>query len=176
MPTKLVELDAEVLGLARDAFDDLLDISVLGKTCRLHYKETYVACAACDQLGPAGSGGTRWATGPHVPGGRAACSDCGGSGQVAVHPTEDLVLRVNYLSGKTMRELSPDVAVTTPDCLMKTRGYLTDAPKVAAAEFIIVQPELLPTIRLKFERQGEPYDPSNIVKGRYFACHWRRVP
>ncbi len=172
---KLFDLDPEVIQIARDGLDDLLLVDVLGKTCTLCYAPVWSACAGCLALAPQGAAGDRWITGGHAPGRSLGCTACGGTGQMATTPTESIVLLCSFYDGRDAHKIVT-ASVTASSNFASTRGYMTDVGKVMRAEFLLVQVDLAAQLRLKFERISDPVDKSNIVKGRYFTCEWRRVP
>lgn len=62
-----------------------------------------------------------------------------------------------------------------PEGAIQTKGYMTDVDKVIRASYLLVEDPLGRGLRQKFERAGDPVDPSNIIQNRYFVCNWRRV-
>lgn len=65
--------------------------------------------------------------------------------------------------------------VRAPEGMIQTKGYVTDLDQVVRASHLLVQGPLASGQRAKFERAGDPVDPSNIIQGRYFVCNWMRV-
>lgn len=166
---KLFDLTDDVLQVAQDGLDDLIDL--LGKSCTLHFppKWTPITTGDTDTPLPAGyEDASVW-----VNGGLISPDGTGGSSQRAIETTETIKLLIQW-SPQTYY-LKPGPGTVVPDGSIQTKGYITDLDSVMKASYLTIQNALADRLRLKFERLGDPIDPSNIIQGRYFICNWRRV-
>jgi hypothetical protein len=108
---------------------------------------------------------------------------CGGTGKKAVEPTEDIELRCifNPLMNTADRyavknpDLISPINIRLPNSLLKTRGFITDVPKILRATSLIVSLPSEGYIRARYTRVTEPQDRNTFVPNRYFTCFWQRA-
>lgn len=108
---KLFDLDPDIIQVASDALDDMID--QLGQTCTLCYPVVYQDCPDCLELAPQGATGGRWLSGGHLIDRPGGCTACGGSSKLAVTPTENIVLLINWAEKDGHLQAAPGVTAPT---------------------------------------------------------------
>ena len=167
-----------IIPIAADAIDTL--ILQLGKPCKLIYPPILKACPqGCPLPVGAKQATDVWRTGATSrPGNQSVCPLCGGSGQVSTEASETITLLCNFnpkewfLSNKIGPSTNIDLRIPDGYCL--TKGFLTDAPKVARATEAILATNVEAYFRYRYQLDSEPLDTSNIVQKRYFTALWKR--
>ncbi len=82
-------------------------------------------------------------------------------------------MTINWIPGKN-HEVTTNIRVPI-GYVIQSRGYMTDYPKIKSCEEMLIIGEVEPYGHFKFKLDGEPTDPYQIVKGRYFIARWKRV-
>jgi hypothetical protein len=160
----LFTLTPAIKSVTQQALEDL--ITELGKNCKLFYPPTQETC---------GCAGNVWLTGgPAPPGDVTTCPLCGGSGFRAKEVSETLKMGVAVHPKDFWKKPPPNIQI--PDGTIQTKGYLTDLPKLRAAERMQLQPELDAVARWMYVRDDDPVDVSNIVQGVFVVLQWKRAP
>lgn len=171
---RLFTIDPDVRLIAQNGLDDMID--QLGKICLLYYPAIASPCGGCTSTLPPGSE-NKWITGGPAPNINQNCFSCGGAGSVFVEPVEELRLLIAWYEKDYFIDIEKkEKMISAPQGKIQTKGYLKDLHKVMRANYMLVQTNLEGMLRLKFERDGDPVDPSNIVSDRYFLLNWKRVP
>ncbi len=168
---KLFTITEEIRDIARDGIDDMID--QLGKDCKLVYPSVKTDCPNC-VFDPT----TNRSTGRYKTGGPrpfpngTICPVCRGAGRL--DSTETDIIRM--LCKWNPKEFIPLAgSLQLPNSIVRTKGYITDLPKVLRSKKMILQLPIEPYIRYTFDLQGEPIDAGNIVQGRYFIAIWKRA-
>jgi len=164
---KLFDISDDIIQIAQDGLDDIID--QFGKDCLLHYPIRWEtdASVVVDPIG--NKKDSRWITGNDG----EEFYDIDTSGKKAIQETVTLRMLVRWQDKDFW--IRPSRNIVLPDGYIQTRGYQSDLPSVMRCEYMLVQSTLKDLIYLKFERDGGPVDPGNIVKDRYFIMNWKRV-
>lgn len=171
---RLFLIEQDVIEIAQNGLDDIID--QLGKTCLLYYPAISIPCNNCLDSLPPGSG-NKWITGGPAPQRNQSCQSCGGTGSKFVEPREEVKLLIAWEPRDFYIKMEDsDMSISAPTGKIQTKGYLRNLHKIMRANYMVVQTDISGMVRMKFERDGEPADPSNIVKNRYFVINWKRVP
>lgn len=177
MAVPLFQLTPAIKQIASDAIDTL--ILQLGKPCRLIYPPAQIPCGNCifDVIGKKSS--NRWRTGgPSFFPPNTICPVCNGVGTRATENSETITMLLDFdiknwlLPGQF--GLDTELLLRVPNGMCRSKGFLTDMPKVMRATDAILATNDEAFLRLKYQLVGEPLDTSNIVQGRYFYAYWRR--
>lgn len=176
----IINIDAATRQEMQSVLDDLINEFAL--ECRLVYPPSYASCDNCtaDILGINSS--NHWKTGGPMPfPDMTTCPLCGGTGKRANEATELINLKCVFnpiferqLPGLKNLQLDK-INIRLANAILKTRGFMTDVPKVMRATELIVNIPIEGYIRAKYTRITEPLDKNTFVSGRYFNCFWERV-
>lgn len=163
---KLFDLTDDIKQIAKDGLDDMID--QLGKVCILHYPVDWnTSTVAVDPIGDKPA--TMWESGLQI----RESYDQDTSNKEASRQTAEITMLIRWEAKDFWVKSTTGMAM--PDGSIQTRCYQTDLTKIMRAEFMLVQQTLASKIYLKFERNGGPVDPSNIVPDRYAVINWKRI-
>ncbi len=167
MAGKLFDITDDIRQVAKDGLDDMID--QFGKVCVLHFPITWTtdASAVVDPIGP--KPGTIWETGMQEQESYDQVTD----GKRATRQTAELKMLIRWNSKDF--DIKPARGVVVAQGAIQTKVYQTDLPQIMRAEYMLVQASLKASIYLKFERDGGPVDPTNIVADRYAVINWKRI-
>lgn len=168
----IIELDSDMMADAEEAFTDLLSTNVAGKNCRLYMTPKMINCVNCipDPIG--GKSSNRWLTGGPYEFHTGLCPLCNGAGKKAQEITEDIVMTID-LSPQAYKFFSNDIRL--PAGSIVTRGLIVDMPKVKRCMQMRILSNVPSVDRYTYSLSGEPIDPFQFVKGKFFGALWIRA-
>lgn len=166
-------LEEATLKIVRDALDDL--ITEFGKNCRLVYPPKSIDCQNCSIALVGSLQVNRWKTGGPSPFPNGApCPICNGRGKIEQEVSEILELLCTYEPKGFLRPVE-GVNIRLKNATLRTKCFLTDAPKLKRCDHIIYQVDTEGIVRNKFRLASDPVDVSSIVKGRYAVAYWEQI-
>lgn len=170
---QIFSLDADTLTVITQALDDI--ITVLGKDCVLVYPPKMTACPNCVPSPMGGQSSNRWRSGGPVPfPNTGVCPWCNGAGRRAEEQSELVHMSCEWNPKEYKRPLE-DVDVRVPYSVLKTKGYLTDLPKIVRCEYLRLQIPVEGYSVRRFKLASNPGDESNIIQGRYCVAIWTQI-
>lgn len=154
---KVFTMPTAVKSLITDVFDDLF--TEFGKPCRFVYPPERTACSCASPATGFGPGD---------------CQICSGAGHVDREVSEIVVMLLAW----TPKDFALPIVgqpVVVPGGRFEAKLYLKDVPKLLRATRVVVQCPIEPLLEASYELAGEPFDPSNIIQGRYAVANFRRL-
>lgn len=169
---QIFTLDADTLAVITAALDDLIE--EFGKDCMLVYPPRWVECANCVP-GLGGQPSNRWKTGGPLPfPAGSVCPLCGGQGRRAEEETELVHVSCEW-NPREFQFLFPNVNVRAPFSTLKTKSFLSLAPKLSRCDHLRMQVPVDGITLRKFQLASQPGDVSSIVQDRYCVAYWKQV-
>jgi hypothetical protein len=181
---KLIDIPPDIIQAASDGFDDLIDY--FGKPCKMIYASAQQTCPNCIVNPETGDSTNKYnGTGPEpFPDGQI-CPICEGKGKITAGGGYDIIQMSLDWNPRTWFE-APWIHLTQGDtgagpsplrvsgAAVQSKGYMTDLPKVLAAESAIldINDQYFTN---NFTLLGEPWSPGSIVKERYFYALWQKA-
>lgn len=156
------------------ALDDL--ITELDKTCRLYFPPKQVVCNNCILDPTSGKSSNYYLSGGPMEFPRGSiCPVCHGSGRFKYEQaTEDVNLLCTVDQHKFERPIR-NLKLDWPTGAIQTKGFLTDALKIARCDYMHYQPNTSGYSTLKYKLASPIMDSSNIIQNRYFVCVWELI-
>jgi len=167
---KIFTLTSDLISLAKDAFDDL--INQLGKTCALVYPPKFTDCPNCI-LDSSGRSTNRYQSGGPIPFTDGICPYCHGQGKFEQTTEESITLLCEW-NPKNFKFPIPNADIRRPQSLLQTKGFIKDYRKIQRADHLIYQSDLQELSRKKFKLLSDGGDVSNIVQAEYFIATWEQ--
>lgn len=163
-------IPSEIFALYKEACDELINNTNIGKQCTLYYHPTVTECPNCvfDSFSNK-SAGVYKAGGP-LPFTIGLCPWCNGEGLKETEVTENINLRL-YWTRKDW--IKTGVPVNIPDADLMTIGFIADMPKCQQALYIRIISEQSNYGFWDFNLSSEPY-PHGFGKQYYFIAFWKR--
>ena len=166
----MITIPSGVFDIYKEAVDEM--ITKLGINCTLVYPGRLTQCINCNYNALAGRSTNTYKTGGPMPFSVGICPLCGGEGSIKEEETtETIQLRV-YWTPKEWKQIG--IPINVPDADVITMGYLSDYPKIKAANFIVINSDQEAYAHWRFEKSGEGY-PHGFLKDRYIATLWKRI-
>lgn len=190
---KLINISPDVLRVAQDGLDDLIDL--FGKNCLIVYPEGQTSYINNQNPNPTQYSGNifyskfldNWGNGQPSPtqyiwneveeiweSNTQFTLPDPNTRVIYERPSEIIKVLISW----DQRDfyVRPAQNVTYPDGTIQVKGYLSDVEKFLRADFFLIQNDLSKKIRLKYSKKGDPVDPSNIIQNRYFIMNMMRTP
>lgn len=170
MAGRIFTITPDLRKVAEDAISDMID--QLGKECLLLYPSVEQPCPNCI-YDPT----TKRSTGIYKTGGptpfqnKTICPVCRGNGRLPYESATTVTLLCQW-NPRQYQNLGGNVQA--PYSIVRTKGFLSDLPKVQRAKRMIIELPVTPLIRATFDLASEPVDAGNIVPGKFFTCIWKR--
>lgn len=173
VPLFSIKSDQQITGLVRDGIDTM--IQELGKPCKIVMEGVAAACPNCVYDGGLQkSSGAYNGTGPK-PFSRPPCPVCKGSG---VDPTtaEETAIRTFGIR----RDVKPNEVVvppsaTVPTTIARIKGFVEDIPLLLRMKYIILDYENAAYMGERYAKLSDPSPSGNLVAGRWFIMHLRKI-
>lgn len=167
-------LTPDILKIGADAFDSLIDIRNLGKTCRFVFAPIFTPCTCVNSS----VGNVPTVVGQH--GGpmnypmSTVCPLCSGKGQISQDVYQDIVMLINW-EPKTFDPVWEKQLTRLPEGIIQAKGYIQYMPVMSQCQFMI--PDILMSAyqNYTFRLVSEPISAGNIIKRRYFTSIWERT-
>lgn len=150
-------MPAATRSLITTVFDDLF--VEFGKPCRFVYPPERRPCGSCGGPG----------TGFEAP----SCVACSGTGFAEVERSEIVTMLLAWEPKAFWRPV-PSLDVVVPGGLCQAKLFLADVPRLLRAAAVVLQTPIEPLLKATYVLEGEPFDPSNIIQGRYAIANLRR--
>jgi len=140
-----------------------------GVNCKLVYPEKRIVCANCVTSPMPGASKNVYRNGGPAPFSFGLCPMCGGEGYSSEETTETIKMRV-YFNPKDWVKVAN---VNTENAMAQTIGFIYDMPKIARANYVILNSDQDGYKEWKFSLLREPL-PHGFKRDRYFVAYWQR--
>jgi hypothetical protein len=149
--------------------DDFINLN-FGVNCTVFLPSLKVQCDNCvfDTINNKSS--NMYLAGGPIPFTFGVCPWCDGNGFKEI-PNSSVIKMKVYFSRKNWIQIVPNINI--PDGSVQTIGFLSDLPKIKAAQFVRINSDVAGYINYDYTLFGEPF-PHGFKQNRYFIAYWKR--
>lgn len=169
-PNASIQISPTLIGIYQSRIDAM--INQLGKNMLLEFAPVEVPCPNCEFDAVAKRSTGIYKAGGPTPFDRGRrCPHCSGAGTLKTQETRCV---------KCLTKWNPDdyrkhgVAVEDPNSIVRTKGFLTDAPYFAKSQTAIVNHDISNILKTRVRRLRGPI-PVGLREDRYCITFWQLV-